>query len=208
MTFEELLKFVESHMRMSHVYQPVMLRELARNGGTCSEERIARALLSEDRSQVEYYEAVTRNMVGQVLRKRGIVTRDRGTKHYSLSLDKPLTKGQAQAIVDASEIRLRTFIDARGDQPWHHRSRSAGDLSGSTRYAVLKAARYRCELCGVRADDRALEVDHIMPRAKGGGDHIENLQALCYKCNASKRDRDSTDFRGIADSWGMTRSCG
>jgi ATP adenylyltransferase len=27
------------------------------------------------------------------------------------------------------------------------------------------------------------------------------LQALCYSCNAMKRDRDDTDFRGIRESY-------
>jgi ATP adenylyltransferase len=42
---------------------------------------------------------------------------------------------------------------------------------------------------------------HIVPRNKGGADEISNLQALCYTCNAMKRDRDDTDFRGVAESY-------
>jgi ATP adenylyltransferase len=48
---------------------------------------------------------------------------------------------------------------------------------------------------GVNAEERALEVDHIVPRNKGGPDDLSNLQALCYRCNAMKRDRDDTDFK-------------
>jgi 5-methylcytosine-specific restriction endonuclease McrA len=40
-------------------------------------------------------------------------------------------------------------------------------------------------------------VDHITPRNKGGTDEIGNLQALCFSCNAMKRDRDDTDFRAV-----------
>jgi diadenosine tetraphosphate (Ap4A) HIT family hydrolase len=49
----------------------------------------------------------------------------------------------------------------------------------------------------VSADERALEVDHITPRNKGGRDELPNLQALCFSCNAMKRDRDNTDFRAV-----------
>ncbi|MEO5338472.1 MAG: HIT domain-containing protein [Magnetospirillum sp. WYHS-4] len=50
-------------------------------------------------------------------------------------------------------------------------------------------------------DQRALEVDHILPRNKGGTDDVSNLQALCYRCNAEKRDRDDTDFAAVQASY-------
>ena len=31
-----------------------------------------------------------------------------------------------------------------------------------------------------------LEIDHVIPKAKGGRDSIENLQLLCQKCNREK----------------------
>ena len=34
---------------------------------------------------------------------------------------------------------------------------------------------------------RALEVDHIVPRNQGGSDDLSNLQSLCFRCNAAKR---------------------
>jgi ATP adenylyltransferase len=73
-----------------------------------------------------------------------------------------------------------------------------GYVPGTQRYEVLKRAKYRCELCGVSAEYKALEVDHIIPFNKGGSDDESNLQALCYSCNATKRDHDDTDFRGMA----------
>ena len=66
---------------------------------------------------------------------------------------------------------------------------------------MLKRAASRCELCGISADLKGLEVDHILPRNRGGTDDPANLQALCYSCNAMKRDRDNTDFRPIRDSY-------
>jgi hypothetical protein len=49
---------------------------------------------------------------------------------------------------------------------------------------------------------RALEVDPIVPRNHGGSDGLSNLQALCFRCNAGKRDTDTTDFRGLQASYG------
>jgi 5-methylcytosine-specific restriction endonuclease McrA len=102
-------------------------------------------------------------------------------------------------LVAICDGKVETYEARRGQAMWDHRRRSGRPISGTLRYEVLKRARYRCELCGVSADVKALEVDHIRPRNLGGGDEEANLQALCYTCNASRRDGDSTDFRGTAD---------
>lgn len=194
MKFKELLQFVEKDMRMSHVYQPVMILSLLDGKGRASVEAIARALLNEDRSQLDYYVAITKNMVGRVLTKRGVARRE--GSYFDLVGYERLTKAEIGQLRDSCRRRLQAYLDARGDSPWAHRQHG-GYVPGTLRYEVLKGAKFHCELCGVSADERALEVDHIRPRNKGGGDEIANLQALCYSCNATKRDRDDTDFRAV-----------
>jgi ATP adenylyltransferase len=105
-----------------------------------------------------------------------------------------LSTEQVRELKDICDRKLADYIARRGAAIWEHRRRSAGYVSGTLRYEVLKNAKFRCELCGVPADERALEVDHIMPRNKGGRDEMSNFQALCYRCNAMKRDRDDTDL--------------
>jgi ATP adenylyltransferase len=63
-SFERLRDFIQKRMRMSHIYQPVMIRELHINGGKASIRSIASAFLSRDESQLEYYEQITKNMPG------------------------------------------------------------------------------------------------------------------------------------------------
>jgi ATP adenylyltransferase len=46
-----------------------------------------------------------------------------------------------------------------------------------------------------------LDVDHIIPRNRGGKTIFENLQALCFTCNSQKRDLDTTDFRSWKDMY-------
>ncbi len=53
---------------------------------------------------------------------------------------------------------------------------------------LILAREPLCRSCGRPAQ----EVDHIVPRALGGSDRRENLQALCSSCHSAKtlRDRD------------------
>ena len=60
------------------------------------------------------------------------------------------------------------------------------------RLAVLKRDNYRCAICGATPSNDhsvSLEVDHVVPVARGGSNDITNLQVLCQKCNQGKKDR-------------------
>ena len=198
--FDELSNFILHEMRMSHIYQPVMLIELLSKQGSASTKEIAKALLGHDVSQVEYYEHITKNMVGKVLtQSRGITSKDKN--QYSLNSFYGLSESEISELINRCHSKIEEFLDKRGDKVWNHRRKSSGYISGTFRYEILKRAKFRCELCGISADQKALEVDHIVPRNSGGGDEQSNLQALCYSCNAMKRDRDDTDFRQINKSY-------
>jgi ATP adenylyltransferase len=199
MTYEQLIDFVERRMRMSHIYQPVMLLTLLQHHGECSETEIAKAISVHDPTQIEYYEAVTRNMVGRVLTRHGIVKRE--GKRFSLLSSRPLSKDQRSELQRLLKAKLDQYVAKRGERIWQHRKLALGDISGTVKFEVLNRASTRCELCGVSNTERALEVDHIVPRNHGGTDDITNLQALCYSCNAMKRDRDATDFRALRESY-------
>jgi ATP adenylyltransferase len=203
LTFADLEEYIRQSMRMSHIYQPVMLKVLLENGGQAETEAIAKALLSYDRSQVEYYEIRTKNMVGKILAKNGIIDPLKSGKRilgYKLNIAS-LSENETTTLIRLCDERLAQYVDKRGQDIWEHRSLSDGYVPGSVRYEVLKRARYRCELCGAHEEQAAMHIDHIIPRARGGSDDISNFQALCITCNTNKRDRDDTDFRGILDSY-------
>jgi site-specific DNA-methyltransferase (adenine-specific) len=46
-----------------------------------------------------------------------------------------------------------------------------------------------CNACGKHFDIWNMEIDHIIPKSKGGGDYYENYQLLCSHCNKLKGDR-------------------
>ena len=53
---------------------------------------------------------------------------------------------------------------------------------------VARCAHYRCEYCGYpeAAISTPLEVDHIIPEAKGGPTSLDNLALCCRSCNLHK----------------------
>jgi len=199
MNYERLCAFIATDMRMSHVYQPVMIRTLLQSAGRASIETIAKALLSEDRSQIDYYETIVKRMVGRVLSDHHVVHRDGGD--YVLDDLATITEVQNSELRALCDRKLADYVEQRGAAIWEHRTRGLSDISGTVRYEVLKAAKFRCELCGISADERALQVDHIVPRNHGGTDDRSNLQALCYSCNAMKRDTDDTDLRAVRSAY-------
>jgi ATP adenylyltransferase len=191
--YQALKKFISTGMRMQHIYQPVMIRTLLESNGAATVRSIAEQFLQKDESQIEYYMQITKAMPGKVLARHGIVRYDSGK--FILNIDSDLTQLQKLELVSLCEKKLEEYEKARGRLIWLHRAKDAAYVPGSLRYDVLRKARFRCELCGISAEEKALDVDHILPRNKGGKTVAENLQALCYTCNSQKRDLDDTDFR-------------
>lgn len=61
-------------------------------------------------------------------------------------------------------------------------------LSLRKRFFVLKRDHFACVRCGASGVGVRLEVHHRFPFAKGGSDHLTNLETLCYECNRGQRD--------------------
>jgi len=105
MVYEQLAGFVQNRMRMSHVHQPVMLLTLLRAaGGKSSTTEVARSVLAHDESQVEYYDDVTMNMVGRVLRSHGIVEKE--DDGFSLIGYEDLDDEQVEYLIELCEAKL------------------------------------------------------------------------------------------------------
>jgi len=77
----------------------------------------------------------------------------------------------------------------RRHQPFAPQRRRVGALSPAKRFAILKRDNYRCQLCGITAQEDAgitLQVDHKIARANGGTNDPSNLWTLCNVCNIGK----------------------
>jgi len=194
MIFSKLHQFITSEMRMSQVYQPVMLIELLKNNGIASVQQIAQSILNKDPTQIEYFSEIVKRVVGVVLTKNRGITEKTGDQYQLIGASK-LTEDQINELITLCQSKIDEFEAKRGTSVWEHRRRGHRPISGSIRYEVLSRAKFRCELCGIPADEKNLEVDHIFPKSLGGKNDITNYQALCYSCNAAKRNTDDTDFR-------------
>ena len=193
--FKQLKQFINKEMSMSHIYQPLMLIELLKEmDGKATVKDIAQAILNKDPTQIEYFSQVVKNMVGRVLTKNHeIASKDKDV--YSLIGSEYLSNKEAEELIELCEQKIAEFEAKRGESIWNHRRRGHRPISGSIRYEVLSRARGRCELCGITNEQKMLEVDHIFPKSLGGKDDLSNYQALCFSCNAAKRNTDDTDFR-------------
>ena len=184
-------------MSLSHVYQPVAIKTLLTSSGTASLEDIASGVSSRDPSQVEYYVEKVRRYPKDVLTKHEVVEYDRGV--FSLKGYHQLSNQQREELIALCELKLRQFETDRKETLWKNRSTKRRSVPGSVRYEVIKRANSRCEACGIPMSERALDVDHVVPKTWGGKDDISNYQALCYVCNINKSNKDDTDFRGISN---------
>ena len=150
MEFAALRQFISERMRMSHVYQPLMLLTLLKGKGRATIREIARTILARDESQIEYYEQITKNMVGRVLRSHDVV--ERQGEAFRLVDFERLSETEVEQLVSLCVTKLEAYEEARAGRMWSHRKQSGNLVSGTLRYEVLKRARFRCELCGVSAD--------------------------------------------------------
>jgi 5-methylcytosine-specific restriction endonuclease McrA len=77
--------------------------------------------------------------------------------------------------VDApSVLRLRNFVKIP------HRSHAP-----LTRRAVFARDEWTCQYCGAAAEN----LDHVVPRSRGGAHAWDNVVAACRRCNSRKENR-------------------
>lgn len=62
-------------------------------------------------------------------------------------------------------------------------------MTSMLREKIKNRDNFTCKICSLSVNEEKnllLEIDHIIPLAKGGITSEENLQTLCWKCNRSK----------------------
>jgi len=68
-----------------------------------------------------------------------------------------------------------------------------GALAGyEVREYLLEKWGRRCAYCGQQ--NRPLEIEHIIPKSRGGTDRVSNLTLACHECNQSKGSDTAAEF--------------
>ena len=82
----------------------------------------------------------------------------------------------SQLVTARTDIPQRTDID----QPINYRL---------NRHVLFGQQEGRCNGCRMEFPFKMFDVDHVIPRSRGGTDHLDNLQLLCSHCNRLKGNR-------------------
>ena len=72
-----------------------------------------------------------------------------------------------------------------------------GNLPGyrTNKHRLYGEQEGRCNGCDMHFPYKVFEIDHILPRSKGGSGHPDNLQLLCNACNRSKGDKTMAEWK-------------
>ncbi|MCX7886871.1 MAG: HNH endonuclease [Verrucomicrobiae bacterium] len=58
-----------------------------------------------------------------------------------------------------------------------------------TRHNIFERDRNTCQYCGRRFERHQLNLDHVIPRERGGSTTWENIVCACIECNTRKANR-------------------
>lgn len=107
----------------------------------------------------------------------------------------PVVYGRGQALFCTKECSSRH--NARKAK-WRRKARIKAVANDNINpFYVFDRDGWRCKMCGVTTpkklrgthDDRAPELDHIMPISLGGSHTLDNVQCSCRRCNGLKSNK-------------------
>tara|TARA_R110002096_G_scaffold376724_9_gene570517 strand:+ start:16797 stop:17417 length:621 start_codon:yes stop_codon:yes gene_type:complete len=58
-----------------------------------------------------------------------------------------------------------------------------------TRQNIFERDEHTCQYCGVGHEPKQLNLDHVVPRDKGGKNSWENIVTSCIRCNTKKANK-------------------
>ena len=109
---------------------------------------------------------------------------------------------EIQKLIPLSLIRVeRTMFNVAqlaSDKKLEGKDYQNGLAKGwdNRKHAVLFRDNYICQYCGknIIKSNLVAEVDHIIPRSRGGKDNFKNLVTACRDCNQAKVNKTAKEF--------------
>ena len=110
-----------------------------------------------------------------------------GRKWIGIDIEKQAVSILVERLSDAQGRFFKDFVAT--DQIPKRSDLKIVPKSPSVKERLYKEQNGKCNACGEDFKIWNLEIDHIIPVVKGGGDYYENYQLLCGSCNKVKGDR-------------------
>lgn len=126
-----------------------------------------------------------------------------GRAYYHRNIDERRRKAAEYRVGNRAELRAsyRKFYKENKERLRPKRKAAAarrrcadGVMTAADIRTLLRLQRSKCAICKASVLTTGYHVDHIMPIARGGTNHRENLQILCPSCNLSKHAKDPVEY--------------
>jgi len=110
-----------------------------------------------------------------------------GRKWIGIDIEKQSVNILVERLIDAQGRLFKDFVAT--DQVPKRSDIKEVLPSESVKQRLYKEQARKCNACGREFEIWDFEIDHIIPKSRGGGDYYENYQLLCGSCNRIKGNR-------------------
>lgn len=114
--------------------------------------------------------------------QRAVVLSFLGKVEVVVEYDVPIT-GPSLTIRTPAVVRQRRAGTVRFRKPAFSRTN------------IFVRDAFTCQYCGTAKDASELNLDHVLPRSRGGTTTWENIVTSCYDCNQRKAGRTPEEAR-------------
>lgn len=132
---------------------------------------------------------------------RADAMRKRKRDHMARARNNPETRQkylgyQRKAWKNGGSEKKRAWLKSiRTTDPWRWKAHIVHvGHSGKALKAIFDLQSGKCGLTGRQLDFQSMQLDHITPKSRGGGNQIDNLRWVCKEANMAKRDLLDAEF--------------
>lgn len=112
-----------------------------------------------------------------------------------------MSEEQKQRLREYWTGRLRPELSGSRNHNWkggiskEQKRERAKQRRLKIRFEVLERDKFTCRYCGRSSLEAKLEIDHKIPRSKGGQNSFDNYITSCKECNLGKGDVILNEFK-------------